>query len=275
MYRASTLLILALSSLLSFAGLPEIRDVVAKQRYPWNGKVDITYEVVGDVLALVPEWKTLDFSLSMFDRAEGTTYMSDIASLSGDVGTAEGSHHVVWDLNKQGLEIKSDDVVFTVAYAVSLKPYCVIDLSDGANASSYPVSYLTDIPLGGWTDEYKTTKLVLRLIEPGSFLMRGSYDVTLTNPFYCGVFEVTQKQYELVTGSNPSMASYGKGSSYPVHCVSYNMIRGSSNGAMWPSSSAVDSSSFTGQLQARTGIDFDLPTEAQWEYACRAGTITT
>ena len=173
-------------------------------------------------------------------------------------------------MGAQGLEFESSNVVFTVAY-ITLPLYCVIDLSAGANASSYPVSYLSDVPDGGWTDEYKTTKLVLRRIWPGSFLMRGQFNVTLTKSFYCGVFEVTQKQYTLVMGTNPS--SY-KGDLRPVDSISYDMIRGTTNGAKWPSSSAVDASSFMGKLRSRTGLDFDLPTDAQWEYACRAGTTS-
>ncbi|MBP5321649.1 MAG: formylglycine-generating enzyme family protein [Kiritimatiellae bacterium] len=149
--------------------------------------------------------------------------------------------------------------------------YCVIDLSGGPKAESYPISYLKELPKGGFnTDEYKTTKLVLRRLNRGKFIMwYGKCKVTLTNPFYIGIFEVTQKQYELVMGKNPSAF---KGDMRPVECVSYDMIRGTSEGAKWPASSAVDADSFIGKIRARTGLDFDLPTEAQWEYACRAGT---
>ena len=140
-------------------------------------------------------------------------------------------------------------MAYTVAYMKKtpspLYCYCVIDLSGGADAASYPVSYLADVPSGGWSDEYKTTKLVLRLVKPGTFMMNGSCQVTLTKPFYCGVFEVTQKQYELVTGDKPSRfnnASYY--ATRPVEQVSYDMIRCSSAGAGWPGSSAVDGNSF-------------------------------
>ncbi len=172
--------------------------------------------------------------------------------------------------------------------------YLVIDLTEGPAATNYPVSYTNAPPEGGWTDEYKTTKLVMRRIPSGTFMMGSATnelgrdadretqrEVTLTQDYYMGVFEVTQKQWERVMGTWPS---YFNNVDYrdarPVEDVSYHDIRENvdSNSAIspnWPQSSESGASSFVGKLRERTGLTtLDLPTEAQWERAARAGTTT-
>ena len=252
------------------AGAAEVKNVTAKYTWPWG--VYINYEVVGTIAADAPLF------VKAVDRTKNVSYTAATSALSGDTGTAAGKHQIIWDLDKQGVSIQSTNVVFTVEY----KPlYCVVDLSAGANAASYPVTYMDALPSGGFnTDTYKTTKLVLRRIEAGTFTMGSpsgesgrianetQHKVTLTKPYYIGLFEVTQKQYQLVSGGTPS---YFRGDKRAVECVSWYDIRGNTN---WPSSSAVSANSFMGRLRARTGLEFDLPTEAQWEYACRAGTST-
>ena len=101
-------------------------------------------------------------------------------------------------------------------------------------------------------------------VEAGTFMMgatsemKDPYDnekpihqVTLTNDYYMGKYEVTQALWQAVMGSNPS---YFKGDNLPVEKVSWN-----------------DCQEFISRLNGMTGRKFRLPTEAEWEYAARGG----
>ncbi|MBO1066525.1 MULTISPECIES: bifunctional serine/threonine-protein kinase/formylglycine-generating enzyme family protein [Nostocales] len=74
--------------------------------------------------------------------------------------------------------------------------------------------------------------------------------------FYMGKYELTQAQYQAIIGTNPSRFGF-KGKNRPVEGVSWN--------------NAVE---FCKKLSQKTGKNYRLPSEAEWEYACRAGTIT-
>ena len=99
--------------------------------------------------------------------------------------------------------------------------------------------------------------MLLVPIPAGTFTMgegKTAHKVTLTQAFYLGVYEVTQQQYEKVMGSKPSNF---KGPQNPVEQVSWN-----------------DAVEFCRKLSEQEGVEYRLPTEAEWEYACRAGTTT-
>ena len=107
----------------------------------------------------------------------------------------------------------------------------------------------------------KDVPLEMVLIPAGKFEMGSSsriverqHEVTLTKSYYMGKYEVTQEQYEAVMGKNPSE---NKGRMLPVNRVSWK-----------------DCQEFIKKLNDKTKGGYRLPTEAEWEYACRAGTTT-
>jgi formylglycine-generating enzyme required for sulfatase activity len=92
--------------------------------------------------------------------------------------------------------------------------------------------------------------------EVGRFSNEGPvHHVTIENPFYMGRYEVTQKQWREIMGDNPS---YLKADDLPVECVSWGDVH-----------------EFIKKLNEKEGTKkYRLPSEAEWEYACRAGTTT-
>ncbi len=160
--------------------------------------------------------------------------------------------------------------------------YLVVDLSGGSQSEKYPVRYTQAAPDPS-SEACRTTELWMKRIPGGTFLMGSpgcefghcfderQHRVTLTRDYYIGIFPVTQRQWELVMGKNPSR--YKKvGPFAPVERVSYDDICGKKR--RWPEDGdvSVSATSFLGCIRGKTGLGFDLPTEAQWEYACRAGT---
>ncbi len=180
---------------------------------------------------------------------DGRFTISDIPT---DIGQLSVSGFILDGVNSRGTRVNN----------ISVSPGVVMDL--GSLTLQRGLPGLAWIPPGTFLMGSPTT-------EPNRYDRETQHSVTLTQGFFMGQYEVTQEEYLSMLGSNPSYFQDRRNgaptntSRFPVEGVSWN-----------------DATNYCAKLTVRerdagrlpAGWEYRLPTEAQWEYACRGGTAT-
>ena len=282
-----------------------VERVIVRQQWPWERAIKVEYRLSG-----VTEKTDVSVSLSV---AGEPVSMADNA-LDGSLFAipSDGIYSFTIDPKKTSLsqiahtsELRVELAVAPSSPSVSMFPlYRIYDLESGEceevtageiasglrgawryadpGAAHLPSSAaITNIIWTGFNsdDTYKTKKLVMRYL-PGktatvNLLNRKDRPGVIGNDYYAGVYEVTQRQWEMVAGS-PAAGCEWVGDVKPVNMVTYDSIRGADATNFWSAAvggNAPHPDSFLGKLRHLTGAAFDLPTHAMNEYATQANSL--
>lgn len=212
-----------------------------------------------------------------------TAYRKCSASIQLIIDFTYSSHYKY--ISQRARDYLAKFMALAVKYQQTLNPPLPNDLAMVKDAGNEPLSDLAPgskeartrqqhwaIKLGLPVEvKSKKSGITLRLIPPGKFTMGSPFreegrnsdekprNVVVDSPFYCGKFEVTQRQWRLVTGDNPSCFK-DDAEDNPVEQISWD-----------------DCQEFLKKLCILENVPqgtYRLLSEAQWEYACRAGTKT-
>lgn len=282
----------------SAAALPEVTSVTMSQ--PENSRtVTITYTMLE-----APAVVTLDIETNC--TASGTWASIGGAAVCNAKGAVwrkvteadkkDGVYTITWrpDRSWPGHKIADGGARAVVtAWPLDGTPdYMAVDISRAARPDTQRYYQSADFVPGGVSAAiYKTTMLLMRKIkaagivwtmgattdESGSDRSReATHQVELDDDYYIAVYETTQAQWSGVAVDSTRKAKYtAEGAMRPMEYICFNEIRTTENSHTEDTAyyypNAPHPKSFLGLLRTMSGIDFDLPSEAQWEFAARAG----